>query len=315
MRFSKEAKIGLLVTISIFVFIGGFYFLKGADLFSGENEFYAYYDNVQGLQTSSSVQIKGLGVGRVSQIELQDSGKVKVTLAVSKKVDVPVGTTAELASSDLLGTKVIILNLGMGTKLAEDGATLPASIESGIIDNLSVEISPLITDLREVLSTLDTVLVGVSGVLNENTATSLTNTIAALEVTMRNFSQIAEDLNRESGELTAMIRNANSITENLAKNNQSITNIIQNAEKTTDELSAAPIKQTVTDLKEASEQLNGILEKINSKQGTLGMMVNDKQLYDNLAETLKALNLLIQDINERPSRYINVTVFGKKRKD
>lgn len=315
MRFSNEAKIGLLVTISILIFIGGFYFLKGADLFSGENKFYAYYDNVQGLQVSSSVQVKGVNEGRVSDIELQKDGKVKVTIAVTKKVDIPVGTTAELASSDLLGTKVIILNLGMGTQLMEDGATLPASIESGIIDNLSVEISPLVTDLREVLSSLDTVLVGVGGVLNEETANSLTNTISSLDVTMKNFSELAEKLNEESDELTSMISNANSITENLARNNESITNIIRNAEKTTNELSAAPIEQTVKDLKAASEQLNQILTKINTKQGTLGMMVNDKQLYDNLAETLNALNLLIQDVNEHPSRYINVTVFGKKNKD
>ncbi len=315
MRFSNEAKIGLLVTISILIFIGGFYFLKGADLFSGENKFYAYYDNVQGLQVSSSVQVKGVNEGRVSDIELQKDGKVKVTIAVTKKVDIPVGTTAELASSDLLGTKVIILNLGMGTQLMEDGATLPASIESGIIDNLSVEISPLVTDLREVLSSLDTVLVGVGGVLNEETANSLTNTISSLDVTMKNFSELAEKLNEESDELTSMISNANSITENLARNNESITNIIRNAEKTTNELSAAPIEQTVKDLKAASEQLNQILTKINAKQGTLGMMVNDKQLYDNLAETLNALNLLIQDVNEHPSRYINVTVFGKKNKD
>ena len=314
MGFSKEAKIGLLVTLSILVFFAGFYFLKGANLFSGENEYYVYYDNVQGLQTSASVQVKGLSVGRVSAIDLIDSEKVKVTIAVSKSVDVMVGTTAELASADLLGTKVIKLNQGAGTTVAEDGTAIVGTIESGVIDNISVEISPLVKDLRHVVASLDTVLVGVSGVLNENTANSLANTVTSLDVTMSNFSELAIKLNRESDQLAAIINNANSITTNLAENNEEITKIIKNAEATTDQLANAPIKETIDELKRASEQLDAILQKINSNQGTLGMMVNDKQLYNNLTNSLNTLNELMADISAHPSRYINVTVFGKKKK-
>lgn len=315
MRFSKEAKTGLLVTISLLVFFAGFYFLKGSNLFSGENKFYAYYDNVQGLQSSAAVQVKGLGVGRVSKIELIDSEKVKVTISVSNNVPLPVGTAAELASADLLGTKIIRLKLGMGTQMLEDGATIPASIEGGIIDNLSVEIAPLITDLRHVIATLDTVLVGVSGVLNESTANSLSNTVTSLDVTMKNFAELSEKLNHESEQLAAVIRNANSISANLAENNQSITNIIKNAEQTTNNLSAAPIEETVKELQSAAKQLDGILQKINNNEGSLGMIVNDKQLYNNLTETMKTMNALLADINEHPSRYINVTIFGKKKKN
>lgn len=315
MRFSKEAKTGLLVTISLLVFFAGFYFLKGSNLFSGEDTFYAYYDNVQGLQSSAAVQVKGLGVGRVSKIELIDSEKVKVTISVSNNVPLPVGTAAELASADLLGTKIIRLKLGMGTQMLEDGATIPASIEGGIIDNLSVEIAPLITDLRHVIATLDTVLVGVSGVLNESTANSLSNTVTSLDVTMKNFAELSEKLNHESEQLAAVIRNANSITANLADNNQSITNIIKNAEQTTNNLSAAPIEETVKELQSAAKQLDGILQKINNNEGSLGMIVNDKQLYNNLTETMKTMNALLADINEHPSRYINVTIFGKKKKN
>lgn len=315
MRFSKEAKIGLLVAIALLVFFAGFYFLKGANIFSGENEFYAYYDNVQGLQTSSSVQVKGLAVGRVSAIELIDSEKVKVTLAVTRSVDIPVGTTAELGSSDLLGTKIVRLKLGMGTEMLEDGATLPATIEGGVIDNISLELSPLITDLRHVITTLDTVLVGVSGVLNENTANSLANTVTSLDVTMKNFSRLSETLNNESSELAAIIRNANSISANLADNNERITNIMRNAETTTDNLAAAPIQETVKELQSAATQLDEIMQKINQNQGTLGMVVNDKQLYNNLTATMKTLDELLADINEHPWKYINVTIFGKKHKN
>lgn len=313
MRFSKEAKIGLLVTIALLVFFVGFYFLKGANVFSGENHFYVYYDNVQGLQTSSGVQVKGLGVGRVSAIELNDSENVRVVIAVDNSIDIPVGTTAELASSDLLGTKIIRLKLGMGTQMAEDGSTLPGTIEGGVIDNISLELSPLITDLRHVITTLDTVLIGVSGVLNESTANSLANTVNSLDVTMKNFSELSETLNKESEQLASVIRNANSISSNLADNNERISNIIKNAETTTNNLSAAPIQETMSELRSAAEQIDGIMKKINSNQGTLGMMVNDKQLYQNLTETMNTLDQLLADINAHPWRYINVTVFGKKK--
>lgn len=313
MRFSKEAKIGLLVTISILVFIAGFYFLKGANIFSGENHYYIYYDNVQGLQTSSGVQVKGLGVGRVSAIELNDSENVRVTIAVDKSIDIPVGSTAELASADLLGTKIVKLNLGMGTQMVEDGSTLPGTIEGGVIDNISLELSPLIKDLRHVISSLDTVLIGVSGVLNENTANSLANTVVSLDVTMKNFSELSQTLNRESEQLASVIRNANSIATNLESNNQRISNIIRNAEQTTENLSNAPIQETVKELQSAAQQLDGIMQKINNNEGSLGMIVNDKKLYSNLTETMQTLNDLMADINAHPWRYINVTIFGKKK--
>lgn len=313
MKFSKEAKVGLLVALSLLIFFAGFYFLKGANIFSGENHYYVYYNNVQGLQTSSAVQVKGLGVGRVSSIELNDSENVRVVIAVDNSIDVPVGTTAELASADLLGTKIIRLKLGMGTQMLEDESVLTGTIEGGVIDNISLELSPLITDLRHVITTLDTVLVGVSGVLNESTASSLANTITSLDATMANFSQLSKKLNKESDQLASIIQNANSISSNLADNNQSISNIIKNAEATTNDLSAAPIQETVKELQTAASQLNGIMTKINSNEGSLGMMVNNKELYTNLTATMQTLNDLLADINAHPWRYINVTVFGKKK--
>lgn len=315
MRFSKEARIGLLVAISLLVFFAGFYFLKGANIFSGEHEYYAYYDDVQGLQPSASVQVKGLSVGRVSKIELNGGGKVKVILAVSKKIKVTTGSSAKLTTADLLGTKVIRLDLGAGPGEVENEATLPASIEGGIIDNISVEITPLIHDIRHVIATLDTVMIGVDQMLSPETRQRLSNSVASLDVTMYNFSQLSDKLNKESGQLTSVIRNANSITGNLAANNQKINSIIHNADVTMDQLSKSPLNQTIKDLNETVTQLQGVINKINTNQGSLGMLVNDKELYNNLSEALKTLNLLMADVNAHPSRYINLTIFGKKNKD
>lgn len=315
MRFSKEARIGLLVTISLLIFFAGFYFLKGANLFSGENEYYAYYDNVMGLQPSAAVQIKGLSVGRVSAIELTDSGKVKVTLAVSKKVLLPEGTSADLASADLLGTKVIALQLGPGGKAVPDESTIASGVEGGLLDNLSAEISPLIADVRKVVSTLDTVLMGVHEMMGPETRAKLSSSVASMDEMMKNLNALSAKLNRESEHMASIIRNTNSITENLADNNQQISNIIRNTNNISDQLASAPIQQAFKDLQGTTHEINTLIAKINSNQGSLGMMVNDKRLYENLAQSLKTLDLLMEDINKHPSRYINVTIFGRKNKD
>ncbi len=314
-KFSKEIRIGLLVAISLLVFFSGFYFLKGANLFSGENTYYAYYDNVQGLLTSASVQVKGLSVGRVATIKLNPDGKVKVELAVSKKIKVTRGTTAKLMSADLLGSKVISLEVAQGTEPAEDEDTLQGVLEGGLLDNLSAEIAPLIQDIRHVVGTLDTVLVGVTGILSPQTRQNLSNSVASLDVTMRNFSQLAAKLNGESEHLAGIIKNVNSVTGNLAKSNQQVTNIMKNMDGISSQLAGAPIEKAFKDLQAAASQLQGVINKINANQGSLGMLVNDKQLYSNLTESLKTMDTLMADIKAHPSRYINVTIFGRKNKD
>jgi phospholipid/cholesterol/gamma-HCH transport system substrate-binding protein len=149
--------------------------------------------------------------------------------------------------------------------------------------------------------------------LNPVTRQRLSNSVASLDITMRNFSQLSDKLNRESAALASIIRNTNSFTGNLANNNQQINQIIRNADATIDQLSKAPINQTVQDLNQTIAQLQGVVNKVNDNHGSLGMLVNDKQLYTNLTESLKTLNLLLADVNAHPSRYINVTIFGKKK--
>jgi phospholipid/cholesterol/gamma-HCH transport system substrate-binding protein len=313
MRLSKEARIGLLAAVSILIFFAGFYFLKGANIFSGEKQYYAYYADVQGLQPSSSVQIKGLAIGRVAAIELNGGGKVKVTLAISKKTKIPRGTIAKLTSTDLLGGKAISLQLSNSPEIAEDKEVLPTAVEGGLIDALSVEITPLLKDVRHAVGTLDSVLVGFDNVLDAQARANLQNSIANLDVTMKNFSQLSGRLNAESGELSHVIRNANSITSNLANNNERITRILNNAAIASDQLAKAPIEQTLRNLQGTIDQLQGVVNKLNSKDGTLGLLVNDKGLYNNLNQSLGTLNSLMADIEAHPTRYINVTIFGRKK--
>jgi len=313
MKLAKEARIGLMVASAILVFFTGFYFLKGSNIFSGENNYYADYNSVQGLTPSAAVQIKGVNVGKVTEINLE--GKVRVTLAIDKKVHIPKGTKAELISLDLLGTKAIRLDLSNSTEYAKNGDVLDAAVESGIIDNISSEISPLVADVRATVAMLDSVLTGINGIVNKQTQENISGSIASLNETMKHFSHLSDKLDKESGQIAGILENANSITTNLKNNNEHIANILKNAEATTDKLSKAPIDDMVKNLQSTSDQLNTLVTKINHGEGTVGMLVNDKQFYSELTQTLATLKELAADLKKHPSRYINVTVFGKKQKE
>lgn len=318
MKFPKEARIGLLVTVAVVVFFAGLMFLRGSSIFSHEYKYFAYYDNVQGLQASAPVQVQGLQVGKVEAIELQQLGagknQIKVTLSINKKTHVPVNSVAQLISTDLLGTKGIALQMGNSNDIADDETKLQSGTEVGMIDKISAQVDPLIKEVRNVVASVDTVMLGVNGILNPEAQQQLHSSIAALNSTMNNFNQLSAKINGQSDALANVIANTNKITSNLASKNDKIDGIIDNANAASKKLADAPIDQTVRDLQAMANQLNAITTKINNGEGSLGMAVNDKKMYTELSGTLENLKSLLADINKHPSRYINLTIFGRKAK-
>jgi phospholipid/cholesterol/gamma-HCH transport system substrate-binding protein len=314
MKFPKEARIGLLVSIAVLIFFAGFYYLKGSNIFSGENTYYADYNSVQGLSTSAAVQIKGVNVGKVSDIHLE-GGKVRVSIAINKKTQIPSGTSAELISLDLLGSKAIRLDLSNNPEVAKDREVLPATVETGIIDNISSEISPLVEDVRKVVGVLNSVLSSVNDVLNKQTKANITNSMVEINATTKNFTHLSGNLDRETQQLEVILNDAHSIINNLKENNESVNKILDNASSASDQLAQAPIEKTVNELHETAAQLNSVMTKINNGEGSIGMAVNDKNLYHEMDSTLHTLNILMADIQKHPTRYINVTIFGKKKKE
>ena len=302
-----------MVTVALVILFLGFYFLKGANVFSSDKQYYCYYTNVDGLQSSAYVMTRGLNVGHVSKIELVDNKEVKVTITINKSVEVPTGTVAALASGDLLGAKVINLDQGKGPGLIEGGATLPTIKESGLVDKVSDQLTPRLAELKETISLFNTTLNGINNVVGDQNQKALADAINSIKTTADNLSKLSASLNAESGEMTQIIHNANSITGNLAKNNDTIQHILANASNITKQLANAPIQKTITDLQKSVAELHGVMDKINNNQGSLGMLINNKDVYNNLNSSLKSLNDLMADIKAHPSHYINVTVFGSKK--
>lgn len=303
-----------MVAVSVLVLFAGFYFLRGSNLFSSEMVYYAYYDNVSGLQPSAAVQLKGMQVGKVDKIELNGGNRVKVSIAIDKKTRLPKGTVAKLTSLDLLGTKGISLDLGTSSELVENKETLQDAVEGGLVDKISVEVTPLLTDVRKVVNNVDSVLTSVNMIFSQQARDDLQKSITALHVSMDHFSSLSGTLDKQSAALAHVVQNADKITTTLANNNANIDQTLKNLRTTTDNLSKAKIQETIAKLESAAEELDGVMKKINSGQGSIGMAVNDKTLYNDVTQTLKSLNELVADLKAHPSRYINVTVFGRKAK-
>lgn len=315
MTISKELRTGVLVASAILIFFAGFYFLKGSDVFSNDKEYYCFNKTAAGLQESAMVQVKGIPVGQVTDIELAGARGVKVTIKVKKRISIPKGTVATVASPELLGGKVLVLDLGSGPGEEPAGATLPSAEGSDVLNQVSDQLTPRLEELKETISSFNVTITRINSLLNEQNKEAIAATLNSLKNTSESLAHISATFDKESAQITSIVRNANSITANLAKSNDSIQRIINNTSRITSQLANAPLQKTITDLEKTASELQSIMKKINNKEGSLGLLVNDKELYNNLNSSVKSINNLTDDLKARPGRYINISVFGGKKKD
>ena len=315
-KVKNEVKIGIMVATAIILFVLGLNFLRGRGVFSNEQEYIAYYANTSGLQPSAAIQLQGVTVGKVIDVELQKDRRVKVTLGMSPDIDIPVGSQAQLASADLIsGTKIINLIFSGNTTKIKSGDTIAGVEAGGILDNLSSEVSPLMSVVQHTVVTLDSLLSSVNDIVNQEARGHLNNSLASLDIALKDMALLTNSLNKQTASLAGILNNANSITGNVAQSNARITGILDNAERATYQFANAPVQKTMEDLQLAAANLQKAAGQINSSDGTVGMLVHDKKLYENLTHTMGTLDTLLYDLQKRPSRYINVSVFGRKVKD
>ena len=303
MKISKEIKTAILVLGSIALLIWGYNFLKGKDLFSNSRTFYVNYDNVEGLTQASTVTINGMVIGKVNNIAIGDDAKIVVELAINSPIAIPKSTVAEIYAPSMLGGKQIALVIDHAdNNLAESGDFLKPNEKLGIIDGLSGKADPIMTKLDSVLQNVNQLVAGLNKTLDDETRNNLQNSLAELNQTMKNTTQITNGFNR--------------IVNN---NEQKINTIVSDFEQTSgnlkemsNQLSEADLKATLDEFQQTAESLNAMMNKIESGQGNLGKLMNDEKLYSNLEGASKQLNQLIEDIKLNPKRYINISVFGKK---
>lgn len=305
MKITREIKTAILVIASILLFIWGYSFLKGRDLLSSYNKYYVSYANVDGLVVAAPITINGLTVGKVNSIVLQDDWTSLVELQINGDYQIPKNSVAELYSPGPIGGKQIAILPNTETQaIAASGDFLKSANKLGLTEEVSNQIKPIKEKLDKVLENANTMLVNINQVLDEKTKQNLRGSLENLNATLAEFKEASATVN-------------GMLAENKGKINTTMTNFEKtsaNLSKMSDSLAKANIAQTVKNLEKTLASVDKLMADMQAGKGTLGKIAKDEALYNNFAKSSKELELLLQDLRLNPTRYINVSLFGKKNK-
>ncbi len=311
---SREAKIGLVVAGAIFLLVYGLNFLKGKNIFTNRTHFFAVYDNVDGLTEANPVFINGYIVGQINKIFFHPSNSGKIVVEISLKENdlaIPKNTIARVFSNGLLGTQAINLVIGDATAFAESGDTLLGDVKSKMLDDLGEQVLPIKNKAEKLIVTIDSLVASINSILNQGGSNNLKNALQNLSsVTARADGLLAEEKVR----LDNILANVESISGNLKAGNKDLATILKNFGSISDSLAKANIASTINNANSAIKNVDLIAAKINSGKGSLGLLLHNDSLYNNLTSASKNLDKLIIDLNQHPGRYVHLSVFGKKDK-
>ena len=319
MKISNESKVGALTAISITVLILGFNFLKGKTLFKTGNYIFAKYEDTKGLVVSNPVYVNGFQVGSVIDIENTDFNlhSILVTIKLNQNYKIPANSVASIKDNPL-GTPSIVIKLGDNASFLKPQDTIATRNAIGLFDDAMNKLEPVTDQIKVTVQSLDSVLKNINRIFDPNTKNNLQEAIANINTTTTSLivsaAAIEQMLDKQSGAITSSVNNINSVTKNLADHNKEVAATLSNLEKTTNKLAAADINGTIGNLKTAIDNLNVLVKKAASDEGSLGKLINDKTLYNNLNNSLKSANILIDDLRVHPKRYVQFSVFGKKEK-
>ena len=307
MKFTREVKTGIFAIISIALFIMVYNFLKGSNIFQSSRMFYVIYDNVEGLSKSAPVTINGLQVGKVQNIGFVDtSGKLVVTFTVDNDFSFSKNSIVQIYSSGFIGgNNLAIIPQYDPNNVAKRGDTLKGEIARGILDQVTDKLGPLEVKIETTLSSLDTLLNGVNDVLDDKTRGELKLTITNLSATVGEFRGAARNIN-------------GLLSDNKEKFDRTLSNLdttSENFARLSDSLAQVEVGQMVADLESVLNRFNGIATSIESGEGSVGKLLKDEELYDNLAGASKQLEELLQDMKLNPKRYVHFSLFGKRPGD
>lgn len=319
MKLSNETKVGLLAIVAILILILGFNFLKGKSLFSKTPVLYAVFKNLGSLEKSNQVKINGLPIGTVYNYGPADKevNSIIVEIHLSRDVNIPKNSVAFIDGA-IVGASFINLEKGNSNTFLQSGDTISTRLDLGLLGDLKTQLSPTVTRVNETLDSLKMTIGALNSVFDPNTKNNLRSLINNLTVTSAQLEQL---LNTQTGALAQTLGNLNSVSSNLAKNNDAISSTMRNLEVASSKFANANIDGTVAALQSTINELKSTISNFNSNKGSLGLLMNDRQLYDRLNGVASRLNttalsaeILLDDIRTHPKRYVNISVFGGKAK-
>jgi len=307
LKLTREVKTGILALGGIILFIFGYNFLKNSSIFDNARTFHVKYNQVGGLSPSAPVTINGLQVGQVKSIDFEDArGGLLVTFKVENDFEFAKSSVVEIYSSGFIGGN----NLGIipdvnGAVMASSGDTLIGRIKPGMMDGLMETLDPIQSGLVQTLTKVDTLLNNINEVMNEDTKENLRQSIANLNASMASFRNASNNIDK------LLADNKNGLDSTFANLDRTSANFAQFS----DSLAQVDITAMMANMEQMLAKFNAVADKIERGEGSVGKLLNDEELYNNLTGASAQLEALLEDMKRNPKRYVHFSVFGKKNKD
>lgn len=315
MNFSKYFKLGLLIVASITILIWGLSYLKGHDFFKQNAYYHIIYDRVDGLVISDAVTLNGYQVGQVKAINFMENGtgNLCVTISVDGNFKIPYNSVARIVSSDIMGTKSVKLVYNPNDKVYLNNDTIPGAIESDLMEQVSMQVLPLKSKAEQLLATFDSAITILTVIFNEDARDNLSESFRNINQTIANIEQTSAHLKKlvseESDVVGRIVQNIDTVSGSIKSRSKEIESIIDNLAILSDSLSAIPFNPLITSMGNASKELELILAKLNSEEGSAGKLLNNDEFYSELVGMTNDLDRLLKDLRLNPKRYLNFSAF------
>ena len=297
--FTKEVKIALVAIAGVVVLFFGMNFLKGLNIFSSEDNYYVQFSDITGLSSSSPVYADGFKVGVVKDIiyDYSHTEGSKVLIGVDKQLRIPQGSSAEIVSDMLGNVKVNLLLANNPREKVAPGGLIKGMINDGAMGKLQ----DMVPAVEKMLPKLDSIMTSLNAILAD----------PAIRQSLHNVQAITDNLTTSTAQLNTLMVGLNkNVPGMMAKAN----NVLDNTETLTANLAAVDVASTMRQVDQTIANVQQLTAKLNSKEGSLGLLMNDTQLYDNLNSTMRNADSLVIDLRQHPKRYVHFSVFGRKDK-
>lgn len=310
---ARSIKVALFAIAAALIFYLGATFLKGINVFGKKTYYYAVFEDIGALHESTNVTLNGYGIGKVTGIELLSTNPVRICaeILVTEKLDIPEDSQFEVAQKDILGGMVVNLHLGQSARVAQRGDTLGCYLAGGMLDG----VGDLVAQLQSVVASVDTIGMNLKLAFRSedslNGGTMIKNTLENLEHTAADLSKL---LAANGGKVNNIVSQLDLLSKTLGEAAPKIDAIVSNVDNITDSIAQANIRTLVNNAQSTVDNANALIADVKNGRGTVGQLVSNDSLYNNLNKTIESIDLLVKDIKADPSKYINITVFSRKEK-
>ena len=307
MKISRELKTGVLILTCITIFIFGFNYLKGTSLLDNSKIISALYTDVEGLVIGANITINGMNVGKVKNIDFNENyEKIMVTFSLRNDLTFSNQSKAQLYEAGLIGGKAIaIIPTYENGNVIKNGDVLPSDIKPGLTELVNQQIAPLQDKIEGLLTSADSLLAGVSNVMNYKTQNNLKLALQGLTESVENVAKLTKNMNQI---VKQNERNFKGTFDNLKSTSKNLNQL-------TDSLTQIPFNSTINNIEQTSEDLKSIISRLELGSGTIGKLLNEDELYNKLLGSSEGLEALLNDLKDNPKKYVHFSIFGRKEKE